>query len=76
MFKGKQKLDPILSAGIKIRDIDYKDVDLLSNFLTARGTIVPRRASRLQARTQRAVAKAIKRARMVALLPFDSVSRS
>lgn len=76
LFKTRQKIDPILNCGIKVKEIDYKDVDLLSNFITSRGTIIPRRASKLSSATQIAVTKSIKRARMMALLPFDKVSRS
>lgn len=75
-MRSKQKIDPILSSGIKVEEIDYKNVGLLSGFITTRGTIAPRRASRLKASTQILVAKAIKRARMMALLPFDRVSKN
>ncbi|MDC0832951.1 30S ribosomal protein S18 [Leptolyngbya valderiana BDU 20041] len=50
--------------------IDYKDVDLLRKFITERGKILPRRITGLTARQQRDLTKAIKRARIVALLPF------
>lgn len=50
--------------------VDYKDVRKLSRFLTERGKILPRRATGLSAKQQRQVAKAIKRARQVALLPY------
>ncbi|MCX7725483.1 MAG: 30S ribosomal protein S18 [Chitinispirillaceae bacterium] len=49
---------------------DYKDVDILSRFITERGKIVPRRLSGVSAKNQRKLAKAIKRARFLALLPF------
>lgn len=52
--------------------IDYKNPQLLKNFLTDRGKIVPARVSGLTARQQRQLTKAIKRARMLALLPFTS----
>jgi small subunit ribosomal protein S18 len=52
--------------------IDYKNPQLLKNFLTDRGKIVPARISGLTARQQRQLTKAIKRARMLALLPFTS----
>ncbi|MEL6815112.1 MAG: 30S ribosomal protein S18 [Phormidesmis sp.] len=50
--------------------IDYKDVDLLRKFVTERGKILPRRISGLTAKQQRDLTKAIKRARIVALLPY------
>ncbi|MGV0026280.1 30S ribosomal protein S18 [Phormidesmis priestleyi] len=50
--------------------IDYKDVDLLRKFVTERGKILPRRITGLTARQQRDLTTAIKRARIVALLPF------
>ncbi|MBE9040969.1 30S ribosomal protein S18 [Oscillatoriales cyanobacterium LEGE 11467] len=50
--------------------IDYKDVDLLRKFITERGKILPRRITGLTARQQRDLTRAIKRARILALLPF------
>ena len=50
--------------------IDYKDIDLLRKFITERGKILPRRITGLTAKQQRDLTKAIKRARLVALLPF------
>ena len=50
--------------------IDYKDADTLHRFITERGKILPRRITGTCARHQRALALAIKRARMIALLPF------
>jgi len=50
--------------------IDYKDVDLLKKFITERGKILPRRLTGLTARQQRDLTNAVKRARIVALLPF------
>ena len=50
--------------------IDYKDVDLLRKFVTERGKILPRRITGLTSQQQRALTLAIKRARVLALLPF------
>jgi small subunit ribosomal protein S18 len=50
--------------------IDYKDVDTLSKFITDRGKILPKRVTGACAIHQREVARAIKRARIVALLPY------
>jgi small subunit ribosomal protein S18 len=50
--------------------IDYKDADTLRRFVTERGKILPRRITGTCAKHQRALALAIKRARILALLPF------
>ncbi|MCG0238431.1 MAG: 30S ribosomal protein S18 [Bacillota bacterium] len=54
----------------KIETIDYKDVGRLKRFITERGKILPRRISGNCANHQRQLTRAIKRARIVALLPF------
>lgn len=54
----------------RIYDIDYKDVSKLKRFLTERGKIQPRRITGNCAKHQRQLTVAIKRARMIALLPF------
>jgi len=54
----------------KIDYIDYKDVDLLRRFVPERGKILPRRMTGNCAFHQRRLAVAIKRARILALLPF------
>ncbi|MDR2477124.1 MAG: 30S ribosomal protein S18 [Treponema sp.] len=50
--------------------IDYKDADTLRRFITDRGKILPRRITGTCAKHQRALAAAIKQARIIALLPF------
>ena len=50
--------------------IDYKDVELLSKFLTEQGKILPRRATGLTTKQQSRLTKAVKKARIIALLPF------
>src|SRR5437667_3642329 len=50
--------------------IDYKDPQTLKYFITDRGKIIPRRISGNCAKHQRKVSRAIKRARMIALMPF------
>jgi small subunit ribosomal protein S18 len=50
--------------------IDYKNTKLLVKFISPQGKILPRRATGLTAKQQRAMATAIKRARMSGLLPF------
>lgn len=61
----RKKTDPLKSV-----NIDYKDVKLLRKFISERGKIVPRRISGTSAKSQRQLAKAIKRARYIALLPY------
>ena len=62
----KKRLSPIKPGD----PIDYKDVDLLKKFITERGKILPRRITSLTAKQQRDLTNAVKRARIVALLPF------
>ena len=50
--------------------IDYKDVRLLSRFLSERGKIVPSRITAVSAKKQRLLAQAIKRSRFLGLLPY------
>ena len=50
--------------------IDFKDVRLLQGFMSERGKIVPSRITAVSAKKQRELAKAIKRARQIGLLPF------
>ncbi len=57
-------------ANDKTLVIDYKNPQLLKAFLTDRGKIVPSRISGVNARQQRNITRAIKRARMLALLPY------
>lgn len=54
----------------KITEIDYKDIKQLQRYLTDRGKILPRRVTGNCAKHQRALTQAVKRARIVALLPF------
>lgn len=64
----KRKRCPFTAAGI--RDIDYKDINTLTKFITERGKILPRRITGVSAFHQKRLAAAIKRARHMALLPF------
>ena len=56
----------------KVGHVDYKDEKRLGRFITDRGKIVPRRVSGTCARHQKQLTTAIKRARILALLPFSS----
>lgn len=66
MAKKNQKVSPI-SLNQKI---DYKDIDLLTLFVTDQGKILPRRATGVTVQQQRKISKAIKRARVLSLFPF------
>ncbi len=55
-----------------IDDIDYKDTAKLRRFITEKGKILPRRMSGVCAKHQRGLATAIKRARVMALLPYKA----
>ncbi len=54
----------------KIEWIDYKDVDLLKEFITETGKVIPARLTGTKAKYQRQLSVAIKRARFLALLPY------
>ena len=53
-----------------VTEIDYKDVRLLQRYISERGKIVPARITAVSAKKQRELARAIKRARFLALLPY------
>ncbi len=56
----------------KVESIDYKQYDKLKRFVTERGKVLPRRISGNCAKHQRQLTRAIKRSRIMALLPFTS----
>ena len=66
MITKNQKTSPLSLS----QKIDYKDIDLLSLFLTEQGKILPRRATGVTVQQQRKLTKAIKRARILSLLSF------
>ncbi len=68
----KKKPCPFKAANFE--EIDYKDIETLSKFITERGKILPRRITGVSAYFQRRLALAIKRARYMALLPFVAQS--
>ncbi|MFE2047815.1 30S ribosomal protein S18 [Streptomyces sp. NPDC059459] len=63
-----QRPNPLDQAGVTY--IDYKDTDLLRKFVSDRGKIRSRRVTRVTAQQQRQLARAIKNAREMALLPY------
>ncbi|MFC3050964.1 30S ribosomal protein S18 [Kordiimonas pumila] len=67
-FFRRRKTCPFTGEGAQV--IDYKDVKLLQKYVSERGKIVPSRITAVSAKKQRELAKAIKRARNIALLPF------
>jgi small subunit ribosomal protein S18 len=71
--KPKKKQNPLTAA--KIDYIDYKDTALLRKFISDRGKIRARRVTGVSAQQQREIAKAIKNAREMALLPYTSTAR-
>lgn len=54
-----------------VKQIDYKDLDTLKQYVTETGKIVPSRITGTNARYQRQLATAVKRARYIALMPFS-----
>ena len=66
----RRKVDYI--AANHIEYIDYKDTELLKRFISERGKILPRRVTGTGAKNQRKLTIAIKRARIMGLLPFVS----
>ena len=67
-MRRSRKVCPVTEAGIRF--IDYKDERFLSRFITDTGKMLPSRLSGVAARHQRQLAKAIKKARYLALLPY------
>lgn len=60
-------------SGSAAPEIDYKDIKLLSRFISARGRVLPRRITGVCASKHRKLVQAIKVARVIALLPFSDV---
>lgn len=67
-FFRRRKSCPFSSA--KAQKIDYKDTRLLQRYTSERGKIVPSRITAVSAKKQRELAKAIKRSRFLALMPY------
>ncbi|HAO56461.1 MAG: 30S ribosomal protein S18 [Gammaproteobacteria bacterium] len=65
---GRKRYCRFTAEGIK--EIDYKDLDLLRQYISETGKIVPSRITGTSARYQRQLARAVKRARYLALLPY------
>ncbi|GAB3188183.1 30S ribosomal protein S18 [Hydrogenophaga aquatica] len=72
LFKRK-KFCRFTVAGVE--EVDYKDVDVLRDFIAENGKIIPARLTGTRAIYQRQVTTAIKRARFLALLPYSDQHR-
>lgn len=70
LFRRRKKVDPFLEDPKKT--IDYRDIAMLGRFVSDRGRILSRRLTGLTAYNQRKVAKAIKRAQSLGLMPYQS----
>ena len=57
-------------TSLGIQEIDYKDINLLKEYITETGKIMPARVTGTSAKFQRQLTRAIKRARHLALLPY------
>lgn len=71
--KPKKKQNPLKAAGVE--HVDYKDEKLLRKFISDRGKIRARRVTGVTVQQQRDIAKAVKNAREMALLPYSSSAR-
>jgi small subunit ribosomal protein S18 len=71
--KPKKKQNPLKTAGVK--NVDYKDTALLRKFISDRGKIRARRVTGVSVQEQREIARAVKNAREMALLPYSSSAR-
>ena len=71
--KPKKKQNPLKAAGVD--KVDYKDVNVLRKFISDRGKIRARRVTGVSVQQQREIAKAVKNAREMSLLPYSSSAR-
>ena len=71
--KPKKKSNPLKTSKIDV--VDYKDTALLRKFISDRGKIRARRVTGVSVQEQRAIARAVKNAREMALLPYSSSAR-
>ena len=68
--RGRRKKKVCVFTAEKIQYIDYKDTKRLRNYMSERGKILPRRITGNSAKAQRKLTVAIKRSRIMALLPY------
>ena len=69
-FEQKKKFCPFSQPGSP--EIDYKDIRLLSRYLTEKGKIIPSRITGVSRKKQKELAKAIKRARFLSLISYTN----
>ncbi len=74
LFKRRKKLDPFTDDPTKT--VDYRDVSMLSKFVSERGRILSRRLTGLSSYNQRKVSKAIKRAQALGLMAYTTVQHN
>ena len=72
-FFRRRKFCRFTAEGVK--QIDYKDLDTLKAYITETGKIVPSRITGTKAKYQRQLAKAVKRARYLSLLPYSDAHK-
>ena len=71
-FENRKKFCPFSQPGSPI--IDYKDIRLLSRYITEKGKIIPSRITGVSRKKQKELAKAIKRARFLSLMSYTNKS--
>lgn len=69
-FRRRRKVCPF--AGENGQKIDYKDPKMLARYMSEKGKIAPSRITAVSGKKQRELARAIKRARVLALLPYET----
>jgi small subunit ribosomal protein S18 len=72
MSMGRKRMKKVCWFELNHIEPDYKDIKIISRYISERGKIVPRRLSGVTAKNQRRLAKAIKRARHLGLVSFVS----
>tara|TARA_Y100001960_G_scaffold171509_1_gene179840 strand:+ start:605 stop:838 length:234 start_codon:yes stop_codon:yes gene_type:complete len=70
MILGKTKVCPFKEDAALIKKINYKEYKFLRKFITEQGKIIPAHVTGVSAKYQRLITKEIKKARVLALLPF------
>ena len=69
-FRPRKKIDPFQKDKTKV--IDYKDVNMLKNYISERGKILPRRVTGANAKQQREITRAVKRARQAGIIAYEN----
>ena len=70
MILGKTKICPFKEDSSLIKKINYKEYKFLRKFITEQGKIIPAHVTGVSAKYQRLITKEVKKARIIALLPF------